>query len=130
MHYFAVILCTVFASCAYGQQPKNLLLPAIFPVDSITTITIDNVSGIHTLSTVELANLKALMKKATFAGGLLVKPTHIILKITLKQRSLAKPGFTYCNTGAVHFDNGRDRRGNPFFGTFTLPEKLNFDNYR
>lgn len=74
--------------------------------------------------------LKEQLKKATFAGGLLIKPGHITLTIKLKDSTVAKSGFVYASTGNLHFDGGVDKFNQNFSGTFHLPTQLNFDNYK
>jgi hypothetical protein len=82
------------------------------------------------LTAAELTTLKEHLKKAKFAGGLLIKPGHITLTIKLKNNILVKSGFVYASSGSIHFDEGVDKFKQPFSGTFYLPVKLNFDNYK
>ncbi|QEC68974.1 hypothetical protein FRZ67_17275 [Panacibacter ginsenosidivorans] len=109
---------------------KGQLLDSIFPIDNIVTIKVKNYSGIHTLTTKEFTILKEQLKKAKFAGGLLIKPGHIILEVKLKDNTFLSSGLVYASTGAIHFDDATDKNKNKFSGTFYLPTKLNFDNYK
>lgn len=111
-------------------QEKGFLLDSIFPIDNILSITVTNYSGRHVLNAIELEALKEQLKNAKFAGGLLIKPGHITLSIKLKDNSNAKSGFVYASIGSIHFDGGVDRFEKHFTGTFHLPTKLNFDNYK
>lgn len=113
-----------------ANTDKGELLDSIFPIDNIVSIKVTNNSGTHTLTTKELITLKGLLKKAKFAGGLLVKPGHISLDIKLKDNTIIKSGFVYASTGLIHFNNGIDKFRQRFRGTFYLPTKLNFDNYK
>lgn len=115
---------------ANTNQDKGYLLDSIFPIESIISITVTNFSGTHTLTTKELTTLKEQLKKAKYAGGLLIKPGHITLTIKLKDNTVAKSGFVYASTGSIHFDGGVDQFKQHFTGTFYLPTKLNFDNYK
>lgn len=112
------------------NQEKGFLLDSIFPIDNILSITVTNYSGRHVLNAIELEALKEQLKNAKFAGGLLMKPGHITLSIKLKDNSNAKSGFVYASIGSIHFDGGVDRFEKHFTGTFHLPTKLNFDNYK
>lgn len=112
------------------NQEKGFLLDSIFPIDNILSITVTNYSGRHVLNEIELEALKEQLKNAKFAGGLLIKPGHITLSIKLKDNSNAKSGFVYASIGSIHFDGGVDRFEKHFTGTFHLPTKLNFDNYK
>lgn len=112
------------------NQEKGFLLDSIFPIDNILSITVTNYSGRHVLNAIELEALKEQLKNAKFAGGLLIKPGHITLSIKLKDNSNAKSGFVYASIGSIHFDGGVDRFEKHFTGTFHLPTKLNFDNYK
>ena len=109
---------------------KNELLDSIFPIDNIVSIRVTNYNGSHILTANELTTLKVQLKRAKFAGGLLVKPGHITLSINLKDNTTVKSGFVYASTGAIHFDNAIDKFKQKFSGTFYLPTKLNFDNYK
>lgn len=113
-----------------NNQESNYLLDSIFPIDNILSITVKNTSGEHTLKEIELKTLKEQLKKAKFAGGLLIKPGHLTLKVKLKDTSIAKPGFVYASTGSIHFDGGVDKFNQHFSGTFHLPTQLNFENYK
>jgi hypothetical protein len=112
------------------NQENKYLLDSIFPIDNILSITVTNFNGEHTLSEEELTTLKEQLKNAKFASGLLIKPGHITLTIKLKDTSIAKSGFVYASTGSIHFDGGVDKFKQHFSGTFHLPTKLNFDNYK
>ncbi|MFA7381166.1 MAG: hypothetical protein WC150_11945 [Bacteroidia bacterium] len=112
------------------HQNNEYLLDSIFPIDNIVSITVRNYSGEHTLTSNELTALKEYLKKAKFAGGLLIKPGHITLSIKLKENTVTKSGFVYASKGCIHFDEGVDKFKQPFSGTFYLPVKLNFDNYK
>jgi len=112
------------------KQEKGFLLDSIFPIDNIQSITVTNFTGKHILTAKELTTLKEQLKKAKFAGGLLIKPGHITLTIKLKDNSITKSGFVYASTGSIHFDGGVDKFKKHFTGTFHLPTKLNFDNYK
>ena len=112
------------------NQEKGFLLDSIFPIDNILSITVTNYSGRHVLNEIELEALKEQLKNAKFAGGLLIKPGHITLSIKLKDNSNAKSGFVYASIGSIHFDGGVDMFEKHFTGTFHLPTKLNFDNYK
>lgn len=130
-----ILLVAMFFACqpsesANTRQDKGYLLDSIFPIESILSITVTNFSGIHTLTTKELTTVKEQLIKAKYAGGLLIKPGHITLTIKLKDNSVAKSGFVYASTGSIHFDGGLDQFKQPFTGTFYLPTKLNFDNYK
>lgn len=129
------MLVAMFFACQSSEsaninRDKGYLLDSIFPIESILSITVTNFSGTHTLTTKELTILKEQLKKAKYAGGLLIKPGHITLTIKLKDNSVAKPGFVYASTGSIHFDGGVDKFKQHFSGTFHLPAKLNFDNYK
>ena len=123
-------LCLPSESIRNSNQEKGYLLDSIFPIDNILSITVTNYSGKHTLTPKELMTLKEQLKKATFAGGLLIKPGHITLTIKLKDSTVAKSGFVYASTGNLHFDGGVDKFNQNFSGTFHLPTQLNFDNYK
>ncbi len=112
------------------NMDKKELLDSMFPIDNIVSIKVTNYNGTHILSEKELTTLKGLLKRAKFAGGLLVKPGHITLNIKLKDDTTVKSGFVYASTGAIHFDNAIDKFKRKFSGTFYLPTKLNFDNYK
>ncbi len=129
MRLLAVLFFIILASCCHGQLPAKIRLATIFPVDSITKIRVSNFTGTHSLSENELAKLKALLKNAVIVG-LTAKPGHITLEITLTENCLANPGFTYVTSSGLHFENAKDRLGQPFQGTVILPEIINFDNYR
>ena len=111
-------------------KDKGKLLDSIFPIDNIASIKVTNNSGTHILTPKELTVLKGQLKQAKFAGGLAIKPGHIILNIKLKDNTIVKSGFVYASTGSIHFDGGTDRFKQKFSGTFYLPTKLNFDNYK
>jgi len=53
-----------------------------------------------------------------------------LLEIKLKENSILNPGFVYASTGAIHFDSGINKFNEKFSGTYYLPTKLNFDNYK
>jgi hypothetical protein len=78
----------------------------------------------------ELEVLKEQLKKARFAGGLLLKPGHITLAIKVKDKSTARKGFVYAYERSVNFDDGLNRFGQSFSGTYYLPLLINFDNYK
>jgi hypothetical protein len=129
------IIFSLTALITFGQQKTNpsitskdkgQLLDSIFPIDNILSVKVTNIHGTHILTTKELAELK----QATFAGGLLIKPGHIILNITLKDNTIVKSGFVYASTGKIHFDGGQDKSKETFSGTFNLLTQLNFDNYK
>lgn len=136
MMKFATLLLLLFACCftAHSQATlpitRGIKLDSIFPVDDIISVKVRNNYGEHTLTVNELAKLKTLLKQATSAGGLVIKPGHIILSVKLKNNSIAKPGLAYASTGSVHFDGATSRNGQIFSNTFKLPAQLNFDNYR
>ncbi|GAB3845472.1 hypothetical protein GCM10028822_03960 [Hymenobacter terrigena] len=113
-----------------AKKDKIEMLDSIYPIENIASIKVTNNNGKHTLTMKELTALKLELKQAKFAGGLLIKPSHILLDIKLKDNAVAKSGFVYASTGAIHFENGIDRFKQRFSGTFYLPTKLNFDNYR
>lgn len=123
-----------FASLQRASEPpkqeKGFLLDSIFPINNIVRISVTNYSGTHTLTAKELTILKEQLKKAKFAGGLLIKPGHITLNILLKDNTIIKSGYVYASTGSIHFDGGVDKFKQPFNGSFHLPAKLNFDNYK
>ncbi|MFZ1675623.1 MAG: hypothetical protein WBP41_12955 [Saprospiraceae bacterium] len=112
------------------QQDKGYLLDSIFPIDNIVNIKVTNFSGTHTLTAKELTILKEQLKQAKYAGGLLIKPGHITVSISLKDDTIAKTGFVYGSTGCIHFDGGIDKFNHHINGTFYLPTQLNFDNYK
>lgn len=114
----------------YFEIEKNERLGSFFPVEDITEIIVDNNYGKHKLSMKELTILKQQLKMATFAGGLLIKPSHIIVHLNLNTKSVARPGFVYASNGAIHFDGGTNIQGKKFCGTYYLPLLLNFDNYK
>jgi hypothetical protein len=126
----------------YYQYVKNgYSLNSIFPIDDIESITVTNYHAsklltndtqnqTHTLTTDELNKLKKQLKDAKYAGGLLVKPGHIILTVKLKMDSKAKTGSVYAYKGNINFDGATDRNGNKFSGTYYLPLAINFDNYK
>jgi hypothetical protein len=105
-------------------------LDAVIPVDDIQSITVTNYSGTHTLTKKELTVLKKQLKQAKFAVGLLVKPGHVTLSIKLQTNSKAKTGYVYAYEGMVNFDEGVDKSGKRFTGTYYLPSSINFDNYK
>lgn len=109
---------------------KKIELGSIFPIDDIIKITVSNNHGTHQLTKKELVTLKKELTTAAFAGGLLIKPTHIIIKIQLREKTVAKPGFVYASTGSIHFDGAINKFGEIFTGTFHLLPKINFDNYK
>lgn len=113
-----------------ANKNKGQLLNTFFPIDNIVSIKITNNNGAHVLTMNELRVLKSQLKQAKFAGGLLIKPNHITLDIKLIKSGLSKPGFVYASTGAIHFEDAVDRFKQEFSGTFYLPTKLNFDNYK
>ena len=137
-----ILLIAIFSLTTiiiFAQQPtksaitnndKGHVLDSIFPIQNIVSIKVTNNSGTHILTTEELTVLKRQLKQAKFAGGLLIKPGHILLNIKLKDTTIAKSGFVYASTGAIHFDGGVDKFKQRFSGTFYLPAKLNFDNYK
>lgn len=134
-----ITICILFVVISFACQPsesantnqdKGYLLDSIFPIDNIKSITVTNFSGTHLLTTKELTTLKEQLKEAKYAGGLFLKPGHITLTIKLKGNTAAKSGFVYASTGSIHFDGGIDQFKQYFTGTFYLPTKLNFDNYR
>jgi hypothetical protein len=112
------------------NKDKGQVLDSIFPIDNIASIKLTNNSGTHILTAKELTVLKGQLKQAKFAGGLLIKPGHIIIDIKLKDNTIVKSGFVYASTGEIHFDGGTDKFKQRFSGTFYLPTKLNFDNYK
>jgi hypothetical protein len=112
------------------SKHRGQLLNSLFPIADIVSIKVTNNSGTYLLTTKELRLLKEKLQEARFAGGLLIKPGHILLAIKLAGHTAARPGFVYGSTGAIHFDGGVDELGQRFSGTFNLPTKLNFDNYR
>lgn len=114
----------------YHTTKETQTLDSIFPVDEIESITVRNYNGTHKLTQKELAVLKQQLKKAKFAGGLLVKPGHITLNIKLKGKSAARTGFVYAYKGSVNFDEGINRLGQSFSGTYELPLLINFDNFK
>ena len=118
------------AESGITNKDKGQLLDSIFPIDNIASIKVTNNSGTHILNTKDLAALKGQLKQARFAGGLLIKPGHIILNIKLKDNTILKSGFVYASTGSIHFDGGTDKFKQRFSGTFYLPTKVNFDNYK
>lgn len=135
--FLLLIACTERSPEIHNQraseihnQENKYLLDSIFPIDNILSITVTNYNGEHTLLEEELTTLKEQLKNAKFAGGLLIKPGHITLTIKLKDTSIAKSGFVYASTGSIHFDGGVDKFKQHFSGTFHLPTKLNFDNYK
>ena len=111
-------------------QDKGQVLDSIFPTEDIISIKVTNNNGTHILTTKELTFLKGQLKLAKFAGGLLNKPGHIFLNIKLKDNTFLKTGFVYASTGAIHFDGGINKFKEKFSGTYYLPKKLNFDNYK
>ncbi|AEV97454.1 hypothetical protein A4D02_35750 [Niastella koreensis] len=116
---------------AYYQSVQNRhSLDSIFPVDDIQSITVTNYNGTHALTKDKLTFLKGQLKKAKFAGGLLLKPGHITLTIKLKANSKAKTGYVYAYKGNINFDAAIDKHGNNFSGTYYLPLAINFDNYK
>jgi hypothetical protein len=137
-----ILLITIFSlttTMIFAQQQtksgitnkdEGQVLDSIFPIDNIIGIKVTNNSGRHNLTTKELTVLKGQLKLSKFAGGLLIKPGHIILDIKLKDTTIAKSGFVYASTGEIHFDGGTDKYKQRFSGTFYLPTKLNFDNYK
>lgn len=112
------------------ENKNNFPLDSIFPIENILSITVTNYNGEHTLTEAELAILKSQLKGSNFAGGLLIKPGHITLSISLKDETIAKSGFVYASTGSIHFEGGVDKFNKNFSGTFHLPTKLNFDDYK
>jgi hypothetical protein len=136
---FAFIMCLLALTCLSQQAKPNKYytaikqtqtLDSIFPVDDILSITVTNYYGTHKLTRTELSVLKEQLKQAKFAGGLIVKPGHISLKITLKDNTTAKPGFVYAYEGSIHFDGGINRFNKHFSASYYLPVSLNFDNYK
>ena len=111
-------------------EQKGLLLDSIFPIENIKSITITNNNGIHILSEKELTDLKRVLIKAKYEGGLIIKPGHITLKIELKDNSIIKAGFVYASIGSIHFDYGISKFKQKFSGSFKLPKRINFDNYK
>jgi hypothetical protein len=109
---------------------QGVLLNAMFPVDEIVSVTVTNFSGRYTLTNSELAAFKATLKKATYAGGLIEKPGHITLEISLASGSPVKTGFVYASKGTIHFDGATDQAGVRFSASFYLPVLVNFDNYK
>lgn len=107
------------------QENKRILLGSLMPVDSISSIKVRNLSGTHVLTNKELVALKEQLRQAVYSGGLLVKPGHIGLQIIFKDNTSV---FPYATTGAIHFDKDLNKEG--INGTFFLPRKINFDNYR
>lgn len=138
------ILLTIFISLsisAYSQQKSKpnkyysyvigkQSLDSIFPIDNIQLITVTNNNGSHTLTERELVVLKEQLRQAKFAGGLLVKPGHIILSIKLRPNSKGKSGYVYAYNGMINFDGATDRFGKGFSGSYYLPLNINFDNYK
>jgi hypothetical protein len=114
-----------YKSVANGQS-----LDLIFPIEDIQSITVTNYNGTHALSGNELAALKEQLKKAKFAGGLLVKPGHVTLAIKLQAKTKARAGYVYAYEGMVNFDGGVDKKGSNFSGSYYLPLSVNFDNYK
>ena len=135
----ALIVCLLAMTCLSQQSKPNTYytaikqtqtLDSIFPVDDILSITVTNYYGTHKLTRTELSVLKAQLKQAKYAGGLIVKPGHISLNITLKENTTAKPGFVYAYEGSIHFDGGINRFEKHFSASYYLPVSLNFDNYK
>ena len=120
----------------YGQTQntahleRQIKLDSIFPIDNIVKINVANLYGKHTLTNEELFKLKGQLKRSKFAGGLLLKPGHIFLEFQLRDKSIIKPGFVYASLGQIHFENAIDKFNEKFSGTFILPHKFNFDNYK
>jgi hypothetical protein len=112
------------------DSKKAHILNSIFPVDDIVSITVTNYNGIHKLTPKELAFLKEQLKKAKWAGGLLVKPGHITMRMQLKTNTAAKIGEVYPTQGSIHFEGAVNKFGEPFMGTYHLPLAVNFDNYK
>ena len=105
-------------------------LGSVFPVDDIESITVTNYNGTHKLTPKELSFLKEQLKKAKYAGGLLVKPGHITMGMQLKTKSAAKSGYVYPTKGSIHFDGAVNKLGKQFSGTYWLPLAINFDDYK
>ena len=125
----------------YQSVKSGHSLNSIFPIDDIESITVTNYHAStlltndtqnesHTLTADELNKLKTQFKGAKFAGGLLVKPGHIMLSVKLKTNSKAKTGSVYAYTGNINFEGATDRNGKKFSGTYYLPLAINFDNYK
>lgn len=131
-------LATYFGSAQKATTPEYLVensdrhikLNSIFPIDNIAMIKITNNYGTRFLTEKELLNLKKQLKQAKFAGGLLIKPGHILFDIKLKNNSIIKPGCVYGSVGEIHFESGVNKFNKRFSGTFILPEKINFDNFK
>ena len=142
--YLRMAICLYFLSCMLlckAQQHSNngnngnfkekkICLDSIFPVNDIMQITVTNLYVSHILTPAQLIRLKAQLEKAKSAGGLLAKPGHIFLHIKMKGTSNSKPGFVYCYTGEINFEGGINKTGQKFLGTFLLPTRINFDNYK
>lgn len=139
MKTLLIAIYSLFATLLFAQsqqqavvsnRAKGYLLDSIFPIDNIESVQVINWNGTHTLTQTELTFFKQQLKKAKYAGGLLVKPGHITINIKLKNNAIAKAGFVYATTGSIHFDGGINKFKEHFSGTFHLPMKLNFDNYK
>lgn len=144
--FFFVIISTFSQKTdktnTYYRSVKNgHSLNSIFPVDDIESITVTNYhasrlltnntqNASYSLTKDELNKLKKQLKDAKFAGGLLVKPGHIMLSVKLKENSKAKTGSVYAYKGNINFDGATGRNGNKFSGTYYLPLAINFDNYK
>ena len=120
------LTCFLMQTCFTNKKEnKKILLGSLLPVDSISSIKVSNFSGTHVLTSKELITLKEQLKQAVYSGGLLVKPGHIRLEIIFSNNTSEFPSAT---TGSIHFESGIDEKG--IDGTFFLPQKINFDNYR
>src|SRR5450432_3754777 len=86
------------------QMDTTTVLEKILPIDSIVGIIVNNFNGKHKLSLQELKFLKPALKNAKFAGGLLIKPNHIILEIQMTPKTPINPGLVYASLGQIHFD--------------------------
>ena len=121
---------TAKPNSAYRSVHNQYSLEAVIPVDSIQSITVANDKGTYILINVELAFLKAQLIEAKYAGGLLLKPGHIRLVISVMGHSTTDTVQEYSYTGNINFDGVLDKNGHRFSGTFYLPLAINFDQYR
>jgi hypothetical protein len=107
------------------EVKKSQSLNDIFPIKDIIEIKVTNYSGQYILNSKELLDVKTRIGISKYKGGLLVKPSHIFLKIKLKENKDA--GNIYIVNDLINFDSGKNRKGEYFSGSFKLNKSINFD---
>ncbi len=130
---FSLILFSSFQKIDVSEKvelieiKKNQSLNDIFPIKDIVEIKVTNYSGQYILKSKELLAVKTQIGMSRYAGGLLVKPGHLILKIRLKSNK--DGGYIYVKNNLLNFDNGVNLKGEKFSGSFKLNKSINFENF-